>query len=121
MVVKALRILEKNKYKSRKRINKKERLIVEFLSFLENNSPSGEGARIMANIPYSNNTLVGAIAQPCVVSPSVTNSMFNSLVLSLLLLYNNSFMFLILFTYLFVLVATNMLVFMLIFFSNNQI
>ncbi|KAJ4830177.1 Homeobox-leucine zipper protein ANTHOCYANINLESS 2 [Turnera subulata] len=61
---------------------------MSFGGFLENSSPGGGGggARIVADIPYTNSNMpTGAIAQPRLVSPSLTKSMFNSPGLSLAL------------------------------------
>nr|UER43262.1 ANL2.2 protein [Populus tomentosa] len=59
---------------------------MSFGGFLENTSPGGGGARIVADIPYNNNNMpAGAIVQPRLVSPSITKSMFNSPGLSLAL------------------------------------
>ncbi|KAK3194878.1 hypothetical protein Dsin_026188 [Dipteronia sinensis] len=56
-----------------------------FGGFLENSSSGGGGARIVADIPYSNNMPTSALTQPRLVSPSLTKSMFNSPGLSLAL------------------------------------
>ncbi|KDP28682.1 hypothetical protein JCGZ_14453 [Jatropha curcas] len=59
---------------------------MSFGGFLENGSPGGGGARIVADIPYSSSNMpTGAIAQPRLVSPSLTKSMFSSPGLSLAL------------------------------------
>ncbi|EEF50470.1 homeobox protein, putative [Ricinus communis] len=65
---------------------------MSFGGFLENGSPGGGGARIVADIPFNNNSSssstnmpTGAIAQPRLLSPSFTKSMFNSPGLSLAL------------------------------------
>ncbi|XP_065864762.1 homeobox-leucine zipper protein ANTHOCYANINLESS 2 [Euphorbia lathyris] len=60
---------------------------MSFGGFLENGSPGGGGARIVADIPYSssNNMPAGAIAPPHLVSSSLAKSMFNSPGLSLAL------------------------------------
>lgn len=57
---------------------------MSFGGFLDNSSGGG-GARIVADIPYSNNMATGAIAQPRLVSPSLAKSMFSSPGLSLAL------------------------------------
>ncbi|XWS46018.1 hypothetical protein CRYUN_Cryun14cG0029100 [Craigia yunnanensis] len=57
---------------------------MSFGGFLDNSSGGG-GARIVADIPYSNNMPTGAIAQPRLVSPSLPKNMFNSPGLSLAL------------------------------------
>ncbi|KAK9273560.1 hypothetical protein L1049_018370 [Liquidambar formosana] len=57
---------------------------MSFGGFLENSSGGG-GARIVADIPYSNNMATGAIAQPRLVAQSLTKSMFSSPGLSLAL------------------------------------
>ncbi|GLU00609.1 hypothetical protein SLE2022_179620 [Rubroshorea leprosula] len=57
---------------------------MSFGGFLDNSSGGG-GARIVADIPYSNNMAAGAIAQPRLVSPSLVKNMFNSPGLSLAL------------------------------------
>ncbi|KAK6285596.1 hypothetical protein POUND7_011775 [Theobroma cacao] len=57
---------------------------MSFGGFLDNSSGGG-GARIVADIPYSNNMPTGAIAQPRLVSPSLAKNMFNSPGLSLAL------------------------------------
>ncbi|OMP00515.1 hypothetical protein COLO4_12612 [Corchorus olitorius] len=57
---------------------------MSFGGFLDNNSGGG-GARIVADIPYSNNMPTGVIAQPRLVSPSLAKNMFNSPGLSLAL------------------------------------
>ncbi|KAJ9680945.1 hypothetical protein PVL29_020052 [Vitis rotundifolia] len=57
---------------------------MSFGGFLDNSSGGG-GARIVADIPYSNNMPTGAIAQPRLVSPSLAKSMFSSPGLSLAL------------------------------------
>ncbi|KAJ6328570.1 hypothetical protein OIU77_010289 [Salix suchowensis] len=54
---------------------------MSFGGFLDNTSPGGGGARIVADIPYNNNSMPtgGAIiAQPRLLSPSITKPMFNS-------------------------------------------
>ncbi|KAL5859790.1 hypothetical protein ACOSQ4_001086 [Xanthoceras sorbifolium] len=58
---------------------------MSFGGFLDNSSSGGGGARIVADIPYSNNMPTSALAQPRLVSPSLTKSMFNSPGLSLAL------------------------------------
>ncbi|TXG62803.1 hypothetical protein EZV62_009797 [Acer yangbiense] len=58
---------------------------MSFGGFLENSSSGGGGARIVADIPYSNNMPTSALTQPRLVSPSLTKSMFNSPGLSLAL------------------------------------
>jgi hypothetical protein len=68
---------------------------MSFGGFLENTSPGGGGARIVADIPYNNNNMpTGAIVQPRLVSPSITKSMFNSPGLSLALVLIFFFLFL---------------------------
>ncbi|WCJ23156.1 Homeobox-leucine zipper protein HDG1 [Euphorbia peplus] len=57
---------------------------MSFGGFLENGSPGVGGARIVADIPYSNMP-AGAIAPPHLVSSSLAKSMFNSPGLSLAL------------------------------------
>lgn len=62
---------------------------MSFGGFLEN-STGGGGARIVADIPYNNtndinNMPTSAIAQPRLVTQSLTKSMFNSPGLSLAL------------------------------------
>ena len=57
---------------------------MSFGGFLDNSSGGG-GARIVADIPYSNNMATGAIAQPRLVSSSLAKSMFSSPGLSLAL------------------------------------
>ena len=59
--------------------------LMSFGGFLDNSS--GGGARIVADIPYSNsnNMPTGAIAQPRLLSPSLAKSMFSSPGLSLAL------------------------------------
>ena len=68
---------------------------MSFGGFLENTSPGGGGARIVADIPYNNNNNMptGAIAQTRLVSPSLTKSMFNSPGLSLALVHIYVFLF----------------------------
>ena len=69
---------------------------MSFGGFLENTTNTttaggggGGGARILTDIPYNNNTNnnmpTGAIAQPRLVSPPLTKSMFTSPGLSLAL------------------------------------
>ncbi|KAJ8900309.1 hypothetical protein K2173_024949 [Erythroxylum novogranatense] len=59
---------------------------MSFGGFLDSGSPGGGGARILADIPYSNNMTTGATAQPRLITPStLTKSMFNSPGLSLAL------------------------------------
>uniref|UniRef100_A0A2P2MR00 Homeobox-leucine zipper protein ANTHOCYANINLESS 2 n=1 Tax=Rhizophora mucronata TaxID=61149 RepID=A0A2P2MR00_RHIMU len=59
---------------------------MSFGSFHENGSPGGGGARIVADIPYSSHYMpTGAVAQPRLLSPSITKSMFTSPGLSLAL------------------------------------
>ncbi|KAJ6675415.1 HOMEOBOX-LEUCINE ZIPPER PROTEIN MERISTEM L1 [Salix viminalis] len=61
---------------------------MSFGGFLDNTSPGGGGARIVADIPYNNSSMPtgGAIiAQPRLLSPSITKPMFNSPGLSLAL------------------------------------
>ncbi|KAK2650399.1 hypothetical protein Ddye_017888 [Dipteronia dyeriana] len=58
---------------------------MSFGGFLENSSSGGGGARIVADIPYSNNMPTSALTQPRLVSPPLTKSMFNSPGLSLAL------------------------------------
>ncbi|XP_052194190.1 homeobox-leucine zipper protein ANTHOCYANINLESS 2-like [Diospyros lotus] len=61
---------------------------MSFGGFLDTNSGGGGGgARIVADIPYNNNSNMpsGAISQPRLVSPSLAKSMFNSPGLSLAL------------------------------------
>ena len=62
---------------------------MSFGGFLDNSSGGG-GARIVADIPYSNNMPTGAIAQPRLVSPHPKN-MFNSPGLSLALVMITTF------------------------------
>ncbi|XWS77099.1 hypothetical protein CRYUN_Cryun01aG0233300 [Craigia yunnanensis] len=57
---------------------------MSFGGFLDNSS-GGEGARIVADIPYNNNMPTGAIAHPRLVSPFLPKSIFNSPGLSLAL------------------------------------
>ncbi|TQD79038.1 hypothetical protein C1H46_035394 [Malus baccata] len=64
---------------------------MSFGGFLDNSTGSGVGARIVADIPYtnnSNNMPSSAIAQPRLVTQSLTKSMFNSPGLSLALQTN---------------------------------
>ncbi|KAA8516004.1 hypothetical protein F0562_019183 [Nyssa sinensis] len=57
---------------------------MSFGGFLDNSSLGGGGARVVTDIPYSNNNMsTGVIAQPRLLSPSLTKSMFNSPGLSL--------------------------------------
>ncbi|KAJ9171332.1 hypothetical protein P3X46_014717 [Hevea brasiliensis] len=59
---------------------------MSFGGFLEKGSPGGGGARIVADIAYSSSNMpTGAIAQPRLIPPSLTKSMFNSPGLSLAL------------------------------------
>ncbi|XP_031263423.1 homeobox-leucine zipper protein ANTHOCYANINLESS 2 isoform X3 [Pistacia vera] len=57
---------------------------MSFGGFLENSSGGG-GSRLVADIPYSNNMPTSALAQPRLVTPPITKSMFNSPGLSLAL------------------------------------
>lgn len=57
---------------------------MSFGGFLDNSSGGG-GARIVADISYSNNMTTGAIAQSRLVPTSLPKSMFNSPGLSLAL------------------------------------
>lgn len=57
---------------------------MSFGGFLDNSSGGG-GARIVADISYSNNMPTTTLAQPRLVTPSLTKSMFNSPGLSLAL------------------------------------
>lgn len=77
--------------------------LMSFGGFLEN-STGGGGARIVADIPYNNtndnnnNMPTSAIAQPRLVTQSLTKSMFNSPGLSLALVRLEHLFFSILFT-----------------------
>ena len=63
---------------------------MSFGGFLDNSSGGG-GAKIVADIPYSNNMPTGAIAQPRLVSPSLPKGIFNSPGLSLALVMITTF------------------------------
>ena len=63
-------------------------ILMSFGGFLDNSTGSSGGARIVADIPYTNsnsNMPSSAIAQPYFVTQSLTKSMFNSPGLSLAL------------------------------------
>lgn len=70
---------------------------MSFGGFLDN----GSSARVVADIPYSSMP-AGAISQPHLVSPTLTNTMFNSPGLSLALVCLNSLSFFSLLGFLFI-------------------
>ena len=76
---------------------------MSFGGFLDNAGPGGGGARIVADIPYNNSMPTGGaiIAQPRLLSPSITKPMFNSPGLSLALV-----LIIFLFVFFFVFFAT---------------